>query len=238
VVVGTFAPDFEYFLRLVPKGHFGHTLSEVFLLDLPLSLIFLSLFHTYMRDPIAMLLPYPIQRRIFRSSRKFRFWGPARLALVIGSILVGIETHILWDSFTHPTFWLYRHWAVLSQTVHLPVVGTVQCYQLFQHGSTVAGSTILLIWILQWYRSTIPAQRLTLQPFSFAVKRRLLAFLTITAFSGAVIRAFVGAGAPNSQRSLAIFLSEMAVTIVTLIWLQLLAYGIIYSKLQRFDQQD
>ena len=62
VVVGTFAPDFEYFLRLVPGGHFGHTLPGVFVLDLPLSLVVLWLFHTYMREPIMTLLPEPIQR--------------------------------------------------------------------------------------------------------------------------------------------------------------------------------
>jgi hypothetical protein len=233
VVVGTFAPDFEYFLRLVPGGHFGHTLPGVFVLDLPLSLVVLWLFHAYMREPMVTLLPDPIKRRIFPGPRTFRFWGPARLALIIGSILVGVGTHILWDSFTHPTFWFYRHWALLSQTVRLPVIGTVQYYKLFQHGSTVVGSAALLIWLLNWYRRTTPEQRLSVRPSSLAMKRGLLIFLTLITLSGALIRAFVGVGIPNSPRMAETFVGDAVVTAITLIWLQLLAYGIICSRQQK-----
>ena len=237
VVVGTFAPDFEYFLRMTPGGHFGNTLPGVFVLDLPLSLVVLWLFHAYMREPMVALLPDPIQCRIFPGPRTFRFWGPARLALIFGSILVGVGTHILWDSFTHPTFWLYRHWAVLSQTVRLPVVGTVQYYKLFQHGSTVIGCAALLIWLLLWYRATGPGQPLLVMPFSLAMKRWFLAFLILIALFGALIRAFVGVGPPNSPRMAETFLGEAVVTTITLIWVQLLAYGIIWSRQRKSRAQ-
>jgi hypothetical protein len=230
LILGTFAPDFEYFLRLVPGGHFGHTLPGIFVLDLPLSLVVLWLFHTYMREPVVTLLPDSIQCRMFQGPRTFRFWGPARLALVIGSILVGVGTHILWDSFTHPTFWLYHHWDVMRQTVRLPVVGTVQYYKLFQHGSTVAGSAVLLIWFVHWYRTTIPDQRVLVGTSSLATRRGLIAFLTLIALFGALIRALVGVGVPNNPRMAGTFVGEAVVTTITLIWLQLLAYGIVWSR--------
>ena len=237
LVVGTFAPDFEYYLRLVPGGQFGHTLPGVFVLDLPLSLVVLWLFHTYMREPIMTLLPEPIQRRTSQRPRTFRFWGPARLALVIGSILVGVTTHIVWDSFTHPTFWVYRHWAVLRQTVRLPIVGTVQYYMLFQHGSTVAGCAFVLIWLLHWYRVTAPDQGVSVRTYSPAMKRGLLAILTVLTLSAASVRAFVGVGAPHSPRMAEKFLVDVVVTIMTLVWLQLLAYGIVWTRQQRAREQ-
>jgi Domain of unknown function (DUF4184) len=39
LLVGTFAPDFEYFLRLSPDDGFGHTLLGTFVLTLPLALL-------------------------------------------------------------------------------------------------------------------------------------------------------------------------------------------------------
>ena len=65
VVVGTFAPDFEYFLRLAPDGRFGHTLLGSFALTLPLALLVLWLFHTLVKVPLVQLLPEAIQR-VFR----------------------------------------------------------------------------------------------------------------------------------------------------------------------------
>src|ERR1039458_4698712 len=237
VVVGTFAPDFEYFARLAPGGHFGHTLPGVFVLDLPLSLVVLWLFHAYMREPIVALLPVPIQRRVVQGPSTFRFWGPARLTLIAGSILVGVGTHILWDSFTHSTFWLYRRWNLLSQTVRLPFVGTVHYYKLFQHCSTVAGIAVLLIWFLHWYSTTAPHQRLSPKPFSLAMKRGLVAFLALIAFSGALIRTFVAVGRPNSPRIAETFLGDAVVTTITLIWVAVLCLGIVRSRQQKSSQQ-
>jgi len=237
VVVGTFAPDFEYFVRLAPGGNLGHTLPGALFLDLPLSLVVLWLFQAFMKEPMVALLPDPIQRRILLAPRTFRFWGPERLALIICSVLIGVGTHILWDSFTHSSFWLYHHWTVLSQTVRLPMLGTVQYYKLFQHGSTVVGSAFLLIWLLHWHRTTTPSQRPPVRQFSLALKRVLLAFPTFIAFIGAMIRAFVGVGTPNSPRMVEVFLGEAIITAVTLIWLQLLAYGIIWSIQQKSRQE-
>jgi hypothetical protein len=237
VVVGSFAPDFEYFLRLAPGGHFGHKLPGVFVLDLPLSLVVLWLFHAYMREPMVALLPDAVQRRICPGPRTFRFWGPARLALVAGSILVGIVTHIVWDSFTHPSLWLYGHWDLLSERVRVPGLGAVQYYRLFQHGSTIVGSAILAIWLLHWYRATRPEQRRPARLFSLAWDRGLLAFVFVIALSGALIRALVGVGIPHGPRLAETFLGYAAITAISLIWLQWLVYGIFWTRQQRLSRQ-
>jgi hypothetical protein len=53
LLVGTFAPDFEYFLRLSPDDGFGHTLLGTFVLTLPLALLVLWLFHTFVKLPVV-----------------------------------------------------------------------------------------------------------------------------------------------------------------------------------------
>ncbi len=230
VVVGTFAPDFEYFARLTPGGHFGHTLAGMFLLDLPLSLVVLWLFHAFMKEPIVGLLPFAIQSRMRQDRGRFRFRGPGRLAMIAVSILIGVGTHILWDSFTHADYWLYQHWRLMSETVRLPIVGDVFYYKLFQHGSTVAGSAILVIWFLNWYRNASPQPRVSPTPLSLSKKRGLIVSLVLIALCGALIRSFVSLAGPANARVPEIVLGNAVVTAITLIWLQLLAYGIIRSK--------
>jgi len=62
----------------------------------------LWLFHTFVKLPVARLLPDAIQRRLTCRLGEFGFGGAARFALIVGSILLGIATHLVWDSFTHP----------------------------------------------------------------------------------------------------------------------------------------
>lgn len=99
LLIGSFAPDFEYFLRLAPDDGFGHTLLGVFVLTLPLALLVLWLFHDFVKLPLARLLPDAIQCRLTGHLEEFRFRGTGRFTLIVGSILLGIATHLVWDSF-------------------------------------------------------------------------------------------------------------------------------------------
>jgi Domain of unknown function (DUF4184) len=226
LVAGCFAPDFEYFLRLAPGGGFGHTWLGMFALDLPLTLVVLWLFHTYMKEPFLILLPIGFKQRLKVGTNIFRHWRPAQQALIAISILVGAATHILWDSFTHPTFWPYRHWNLMSRTLSLPIVGEIQFYKLFQHGSTLIGVTLLLLWLADWYRATIPARRPEHAPRLLKQTRSAAIVVVITALIGATIRAVVGVGIPSSTHSLASFLGLAVITAITLFSLQWLVYGV------------
>ncbi|MFY9676569.1 MAG: DUF4184 family protein [Terriglobales bacterium] len=49
LIVGTMAPDFEYFLRMALEARHGHSFPGVFLLTLPLALVTLWLFHKFVK---------------------------------------------------------------------------------------------------------------------------------------------------------------------------------------------
>jgi hypothetical protein len=141
------------------------------------------------------------------------------LALISISIIIGATTHILWDSFTHPTFWPYRHWHLLSQTLQLPLLGKVECYKLLQHVSTMLGILALIIW---WTR--LP--RASSQKESSKVPLQAWGILVI-AILGSVLRASVGGGVLDKTQDIKTFLAEATVTAITLMWIQLILYGII-----------
>jgi hypothetical protein len=154
LVIGCMAPDFEYFLHFAPEGGFGHTLLGVFLFDLPAAFIALWLFHVYAKEPLYISLPASVRRRIQLGPAALHVRNSSQFALVLFSILIGVATHILWDSFTHPGFWPYRHWQFLHRTVELPVYGPMAYLRVIQHGSTVFGAFVLLLWFWSWFRRT------------------------------------------------------------------------------------
>jgi len=230
LLVGTFAPDFEYFLRLAPDHGFGHTLLGTFVLTLPLALLVLWLFHAFVKLPLAGLLPDTIQRRLTNHLDEFRFGGAARFALIVGSILLGIATHLAWDSFTHSNTWLYHHWPILRQAVHVPIVGPIPFYRLLQHGSTIIGIAVLSAWLAVWYRSSEPSGHALSNTTSRTRKIAIGAIVMTIAVAGATIRAVAEIGIPLSHTSEERFVGLLVVTGIALVWWELVAYGVFSSR--------
>ena len=103
LIVGTMAPDFEYFMHGRIIGRLSHNLQGAFEFCLPASLIVLAVFHWILKRPVVALLPNSVQRRIV--FRDFDFWPLSRFLLICASILIGIATHLVWDNFTHSGRW-------------------------------------------------------------------------------------------------------------------------------------
>jgi hypothetical protein len=223
-VIGTFAPDFEYLLRFSARGRFGHTLLGSFILTLPLALVVLWIFHAFVKRPTVALLPEAIQCRLQDHLDEFRFGGAAQFALIIASILLGIATHLLWDSFTHTATWPYQNWPVLSQLFTVPIIGAMPLYKILQHGSTIAGMGILSAWLVHWYRIAQPSVRLKRQ-LSSRRKAGVIAIVTTVALVGAVARAASEAGLPTGHSAFNKFVVQAVVTAMALVWWQLVAYG-------------
>lgn len=230
LVIGCFSPDFEYFLRLGPKGDdFGHTLAGLFVFDLPLAILTLWLFHTYATEPIVAWLPAGIRRRLPSSTALLSMRSVRGISLVLLSILVGEATHILWDSFTHAGYWPYRHWHFLSRTMELPFVGQVEYVKVLQHVSSVAGLVVLLVWIWHWYRHTAPIRSLRMERPG-KDDRVVLAVLCIAAAGAALLRGFLGFNMPITPHECEVLLAEAVTTAVTVFWVEIVVYGLLRAQ--------
>lgn len=149
VVAGSMAPDFEYLAHLETERTIGHQFVGVALLDVPLALLALALWHGLVKRALPALfgpglLPHPDQTPLFPEPR-----GPATLrrgGLVVISILVGIAGHLAWDAFTHWDGYLTRHVWLLREAIGRPHV-----YDLLGYASSALGMTLLLVW---WWRAT------------------------------------------------------------------------------------
>ena len=225
VVVGTFAPDFEYFLHLAPDSGFGHTFQGIAELSFPLAMLMLWIFHSFVKVPLAGLLPNGIQRRLTPYLTRFSVRGGGRLLLIAASVLLGIGTHLVWDSFTHPNTWPYDHFSILRLTLPAPFVGSIAFYKLLQHASTIVGLAILAFWIGKWYETTAPSARLTSEP---SPTQRVFIVVAITSISvvGAIARAYAGDTLDLDHFSFSLFVGQTVVALIALTWWQLVFYGL------------
>jgi hypothetical protein len=229
LVIGCFSPDFEYFLRLAPKGGFGHTLAGLFLFDLPVSLLVLWLFHAYAKEPLLTWLPTGVRQRLPSSTALSSMRNERGIALISTSILIGAATHLLWDSFTHPGYWPYHHWHFLSRTAELSVVGQVQYYEVLQHLSTLAGLLVLLIWFRHWYTHTQPRCSLTTER-PRKDERAVFPVLCAVAVAAAVLRGVLGVRMPINPHQCEVFLAEAVITSITVFWVEVVVYGLLRAQ--------
>jgi hypothetical protein len=225
LVVGTMAPDFEYFFRMSLNDRYGHTLTGTFFLTLPLALLTLWLFHTFVKLPLVSFLPAGVQRRLTPQLGEFRFGGAPRFALIVVSLLVGIATHLAWDSFTHSDTWAYRTWRVLREPVRVVFLGSRPIYRVLQHGSTVLGIGALLIWSVLWYRNTKASAAVPTSLIPPSANGLLLASLSVIAFAGGIVRAFAEVGVPGGSFGRRQFVGLFVVTAISLLWWQFVLYG-------------
>jgi hypothetical protein len=224
LIVGTMAPDFEYFLRMQAEGCYGHTLQGAFIFTLPLALLTLWLFHAIVKIPLVQLCPYELQKRLIPYCSEFRFGGLKRFALLVISILVGVFTHIVWDSFTHTNTVPYRTWPFLRQRVNVPLLRSFHIYKLLQHGSTILGICLLCVWIWAWWRSAA-AVDLELNS-NAAPKITLLVIGCVIALVGGLVRAALATSRPFDQIAVDRFIGLFVVTTIAVAWWELVVFGV------------
>jgi len=230
LVVGCFAPDFAHLIWLKPHSSYGHTLSGIFFLDLPVSLAMLWLFHAYAKYPLLMFLPGAVRQRLKDGTAAFSFWPLARLMLILLSILIGIATHIAWDSFTHRDTWPYEYWKLLRLNVQLPVTGSLAVYKLLEYGSSLFGIAVLAIWTWHWYRTTEPSRSPVAEPWNAAQRRIVVVVLPAVAIAGGVLRAFRVVGISKAIRPVVLFSADASVTAIAIFLLGLLVCGLVMRR--------
>ena len=218
LIVGTFAPDFEYFLWMAPRSGFGHSFAGVFALTLPLGLAVLWLFHALVKLPAIGLLPDGLRGRLDGHLKPFCWLGAWRILAIVGSMLLGIATHLVWDWFTHRGSWLYWRWGFLRDEVRLPELGSEPHYKLLQHGSTVVGLAVLGIWFVGWYRGSADcSEARSVSPLR---RRIVLSLLMAAALGGAAVRVVA-----FGRTSLREAVGEGVCAFIALVWWGMVGYG-------------
>ena len=153
LMIGTWAPDFEYLLLLHPGGKFGHTPLGLVVFCLPLGLVAWATFEWLIAPALLSLLPPGLEAHV-RAARRGRVG--TRIIDAGAAVLLGAISHVVWDAFGHPGP-LARSLRILLRPALPAVLPDIPWYKVVQHGSTVVGTLVLCAWAWSWLRRQDPA---------------------------------------------------------------------------------
>lgn len=149
LIIGSMAPDFEYFFKMSVSSQHSHTLWGILYFDIPITILLAFLFHQVVKRNLIANLPAFFQCRFqpmieldFKTYFKSHGW------VVIISAGIGSASHVFWDSFTHGEAYFVRHISYYKY-VFIPFDGVR--YPLFyalQQFSTVVGLIIVVGYIV------------------------------------------------------------------------------------------
>lgn len=147
LILGSMSPDFEYFIRFNAWGVFGHTLGGLLYFNLPLIFIIALLWQYIIKKPFILSLPKAIGQHLSSFYYyKWDIWSFRGIMIFIISSIIGMLSHIFWDSFTHENAYFVNRIPFLSQ--HISFFGNSESlYRVLQHGSTLVGIGIVLVYM-------------------------------------------------------------------------------------------
>jgi hypothetical protein len=154
LVIGSIVPDLPYFL----PGQLNHTVLDThsfehsYTTTLALGCVVLAAVFL-LRGPLTALLSARARWVCLAALEPFRR-RPREWLLAPLAILLGIWTHLLWDSFTHLDGWMVQRVTALSAPVSIGFYSGPLCHVL-QYLSSVFGLTVLTVW---YRRLPVPAR--------------------------------------------------------------------------------
>ena len=146
LIVGSLAPDFEYFIRMKIQSIYSHTILGTFTFNLPVGICLAFIFHLIVKKDLIENLPTSWQRKL--PALKELDWSTyfkKNWLIVCISILIGASSHIFWDAFTHRDVY-FVELLDLKRTVttyYIPI------YKILQHLSTLVGGLLIMTYFFR-----------------------------------------------------------------------------------------
>lgn len=140
LVIGSMTPDLGYFFHRFDLSGEAHTLRGSLLMALPLGWV-LRLLAGVLPEFLARPLPDP-QRGLVEDFLAVKEWSVGLVFRMTLSLLLGIWSHTILDSFTHANGWSVH----LLPFLHSPW----PVYKGLQHLGSLAGVLVLVALYLRW----------------------------------------------------------------------------------------
>jgi hypothetical protein len=150
LIIGSLAPDFEYFFRMSPTSEYSHTLAGMFYFDLPVTLVLALVFHLVVKQRLIGNLPVFLQSRLQPLLQlDFMPYLKANAPAFAVSAVVGAASHIFWDAFTHGDGFFVEHMRIYDNRV-VPFEGVrYPLWYALQNISSWVGLFVIIVYVLR-----------------------------------------------------------------------------------------
>lgn len=147
LILGSMAPDFIYFILFNPSSNLGHTLNGFIFFNLPLCFLLAYIITTIIKCPFISNLPFGLSKYYtYLLDDKNKSISLKNVIVFTYSSLIGMLTHVFWDSFTHKTGFFVKNIKFLTESFNI-LSFKIPIYKILQHGSTIIGFFIILAFL-------------------------------------------------------------------------------------------
>jgi hypothetical protein len=145
LVIGSMSPDFEFFFRMRTQSEISHTFLGLLLIDLPLAIIVVVVFHGIIKHTLIANSPDFVQNRLveLKNSNWFDYFKK-NSGIVLASFFLGAASHFFLDSLTHWDGYIVQRVSFLND-----IIFSIPLYEWAQYISSIIG---LIAIFLYFYR--------------------------------------------------------------------------------------
>ena len=147
LLIGSIVPDLEYFIWLSPSAYNSHTVEGIFLFNLPLTFILSFVWHHSLAGVVLPRLHFLRNELSIEKIPDFAGWLKKNWLVFLVSGLVGICSHLVWDSFCHANGYMAHRIPFLIDFTKLAGHDVRNCY-IAWYISTVVGGLVMLHWYI------------------------------------------------------------------------------------------
>lgn len=175
LVLGSMAPDMEYYILNLPTTTMGHTIYGFLTLNLFLCIIWAYIFHFIIKKPFISNMPTPFDIWLYPIYKsKFKLNGIKQLIIFIYSAIIGMVTHIFIDGFTHSNTFFTRTIPILRENINFS--GNIMPnYYFLQIMTSIIGLILIVLFLYNNRNKIIPTEKFYLVP----LKEKLKFYLSI-----------------------------------------------------------
>jgi hypothetical protein len=205
LIIGSLTPDFEYFIRMKVQSNYSHTFAGIFWFDFPLALLIAFLFHNIVRNNLFINSPKFLRQRI-QAFNKFNWnlYFKTNTITVVISILIGISSHLFWDSFTHEHGYFINRIALLKETVTF-FNQKIPVFKIVQHLSTFIGGFIIMTALFK-----LPINKTS----SFPIHKKYWLLLILITFTIVSLRILSGLNYNLYGHLIVTFISAILISLI------------------------
>lgn len=230
LVVGSMAPDFEFFIHFYPLRGPGHTLLGSLYFNLPLIFLTAVLFHYVVKKPLIYCLPGSLGSRFYAmADDKWSIATPRTFLVFTYSALVGMLTHFFLDAFTHP-LQMFRNIApsLMKHIFTIRFYGAeydVPAHNIIHLAVTIIGFGVIIYYIMKLKPAAAGEKRQVGPLFRWAYWGSGLALAIIIT----VLRTIQVRGRPGIG-----FFEHYGVSFLSGLILGFLAVSLVYKAFRKF----
>ena len=176
LIIGSTAPDFEYFLRMDMIRTHSHDFWAIFYFNIPLTILLYYIFQLIVKIPLINNSTSFFYKRFSRlKHQKLSLFSTKNIIIVIISAAIGNFSHLLWDSFTHRTGFFENYFSFLTHKVTY-FNTTYFIFELMQFWSSIFGGFYIIYFI---YKMPKKLTQLRSNFIQFWVTALLISFTVI-----------------------------------------------------------